>query len=221
MVNKNNRNRIDAALKRAVDFAGAAGGLLALAPLIGTAALAVRATMGRPVFFRQERPGIDGEPFELIKFRTMRHPWPGEEGPECDEARLTRLGRLLRSTSIDELPTLINVVRGEMSLVGPRPLLMRYNERYSSRQARRLEVRPGITGWAQVNGRNNISWARKFELDVFYVENGSTALDIKILIKTVLKVLEREGISQDGCATMPEFTGREEDSPKKSSNKRG
>lgn len=209
MTLKSKKEKIEEAIKRVTDVAGAGGGLLALSPLIGAAALAVRVTMGRPVFFRQQRPGRGGRPFELIKFRTMRHARPDEQGPEFDEARLTGLGRLLRSTSVDELPTLLNVLRGEMSLVGPRPLLMRYNDRYNARQARRLEVKPGITGWAQINGRNAIGWPEKFELDVFYVENRSLILDWKILLKTVMKVIAREGINQDGCATMPEFTGRE------------
>jgi lipopolysaccharide/colanic/teichoic acid biosynthesis glycosyltransferase len=177
-------------------------------------ATAVRVTMGAPVFFRQQRPGLGGRPFSLLKFRTMRHARPGEDGPESDAARLGRLGRFLRATSIDELPTLLNVLRGEMSLVGPRPLLMRYLPRYSPRQYRRHEVKPGITGWAQVNGRNAISWDEKFELDVWYVENQSFLLDLRILARTFVKVFKREGISREGHATMPEFLGpRPKDSP--------
>ncbi len=198
-------------LKRALDVAGATAGLALTSPLLLPAVLAVRLTMGSPVFFRQRRPGKDGRPFELLKLRTMRHPRPGEEGPEHDAARLTRVGRLLRRTSIDELPTLLNVLRGEMSLVGPRPLLMRYLSRYTPRQARRHEVRPGVTGWAQVHGRNATSWEERFEHDVWYVENRSLLLDLRILWRTVFAVLRREGIEQPGHATMPEFLGTEGD----------
>jgi len=195
------------AAKRSLDVAGTLLGLLVLAPLLLGVALAVRATMGSPVLFRQERPGLRGRPFRLLKFRTMRHPRPGEEGPDSDATRLTRLGRFLRATSIDELPTLLNVLRGDMSLVGPRPLLMRYLPRYSPRQYRRHEAKPGITGWAQVNGRNAISWEEKFELDVWYVDHRSFSLDLRILARTFLKVFMREGISREGHATMPEFMG--------------
>jgi lipopolysaccharide/colanic/teichoic acid biosynthesis glycosyltransferase len=176
-------------------------------PILAGATVAVFASMGRPVFFRQERPGKDGKPFWLMKFRTMRDARPGEEGPEADAARINWIGRLLRATSIDELPSLWNVLEGSMSLVGPRPLLMRYLERYSPRQARRHEVKPGVTGWAQVNGRNALSWEEKFEADVWYVEHRSLWLDLEILFKTIAKVLVREGISHDGHATMPEFLG--------------
>lgn len=193
--------------KRALDMLASTVGLMVLAPLLLAAAVAVRITMGAPVFFRQERPGLGGKAFQLFKFRTMRNPRPVEEGPEADAARLTSLGSLLRATSIDELPTLMNVLKGDMSLVGPRPLLMRYLPRYTVRQARRHEVRPGITGWAQVNGRNAISWEQKFELDVWYVDHRSFMLDLKILWMTLLKVVRREGISQEGHATMPEFMG--------------
>lgn len=195
------------AMKRGVDLVASALGLIALAPVLGAAALGVRASMGDPVLFRQPRPGRDGRPFLLLKFRTMNAPKPGREGPEHDAERMTRLGRFLRATSIDELPTLWNVLRGDMSLVGPRPLLMRYLDRYSKRQAHRHDVRPGITGWAQVHGRNAIDWDEKLELDVWYVENWSFWLDLKILLATVLTVLRREGISQEGHATMPEFLG--------------
>ena len=197
------------ALKRALDVAGATAGLALTSPLLLPAMLAVRLTMGSPVFFRQARPGKDGRPFELLKLRTMRQPRPGEEGPEHDAARLTRLGRLLRRTSIDELPTLLNVLRGEMSLVGPRPLLMRYLSRYTPRQARRHEVKPGVTGWAQIHGRNATSWEARFEHDVWYVENRALLLDLRILWRTVFAVLRREGIEQPGHATMPEFLGNE------------
>ena len=193
-------------LKRGLDLAGAAaaGGLTL--PIWAGAALAVATTMGRPVLFRQERPGLNGKIFRLYKFRSMRDAKPGE-GPESDHLRLTRLGKFLRSTSIDELPALLNVLKGELSLVGPRPLLVRYLERYSPEQARRHEVKPGITGWAQVNGRNAISWERKFELDVYYVDHQSLTLDLLILAKTVAKVLQRSNIEHAGHATMPEFMG--------------
>ena len=155
--------------------------------------------MGRPVFFVQERPGLNGKPFKLVKFRTMR------EGTESDGERLTRLGKLLRATSLDELPELWNVLRGEMSLVGPRPLLMRYLPRYTPEQARRHEMRPGITGWAQVNGRNALSWEQKFVYDVWYVDHQSFWLDMKILWLTIWQVIARRGINAEGEATMGEF----------------
>ena len=155
--------------------------------------------MGRPVFFVQERPGLNGKPFRLIKFRTMR------EGTGGDAERLTQLGKILRATSLDELPELWNVLRGEMSLVGPRPLLMRYLPRYTTEQARRHEVRPGITGWAQVNGRNALNWEQKFEYDVWYVDHQSFWLDMKILWLTVWQVVARRGINAEGEATMGEF----------------
>jgi lipopolysaccharide/colanic/teichoic acid biosynthesis glycosyltransferase len=188
-------------LKRPLDICLSALGLLALSPLLGLATLLVLGTMGRPVLFAQTRPGLGGRPFRLVKFRTMRR------GPGTDAERLTRLGRLLRRLSIDELPQLWNVLKGEMSLVGPRPLLMEYLDRYTPEQARRHEARPGITGWAQVNGRNAIGWEQKFALDVWYVDNRSFWLDIRILALTAWKVLKREGISQEGEATMEEFLG--------------
>lgn len=169
--------------------------------------LFVRLKLGSPVFFRQVRPGRHGKPFQMVKFRTMLD----TRGPDGqllpDEIRLTAFGRLLRSTSLDELPEFWNVLKGDMSLVGPRPLLMEYLPLYSAEQARRHEVRPGITGWAQVNGRNAISWEQKFELDVWYVDNQSLWLDIKILCLTIKKVLVRDGISAEGEATMSKFTG--------------
>ena len=170
-------------------------------PLAALAALAVAASMGRPVFFRQERAGKGGRPFRMMKFRTMRG------GPGSDAERLTRTGRVLRATSLDELPQLFHVLAGEMSLVGPRPLPTAYLPRYSALQARRHEVRPGITGWAQVNGRNAISWERKFELDVWYVDHASVALDLKILFLTVMRVFSRAGVDASASETMPEFTG--------------
>lgn len=163
--------------------------------------------MGSGVLFRQERPGLGGAPFYLIKFRTMHHATDTDGSLLRDGERLTRLGGFLRSTSLDELPELWNVLKGEMSLVGPRPLLMEYLPLYSAEQARRHEVLPGITGWAQVNGRNAISWEEKFALDVWYVDNRSFGLDLKILLLTALKVLKREGISAAGESTMPRFTG--------------
>lgn len=175
--------------------------------MMTVSAVGIYVSMGRPIFFRQLRPGREGELFELVKFRTMLPPQPGEDHVGNDAERLTRVGRLLRATSLDELPTLVNVVRGDMSLVGPRPLLVRYLDRYSPRQLRRHEVRPGVTGWAQVNGRNSLSWEDKLELDVWYVENQSLLVDIKILLQTVGKVLARDGISAEGEATMPEFIG--------------
>jgi len=189
------------AAKRALDLVGAGLGLVvACLPMAGIA-LAVRLTMGAPVLFRQRRPGLGGEPFVLVKFRTMR------SGPGDDAARLTRFGRFLRTSSLDELPELWNVVVGDMSLVGPRPLLMEYLDRYSPRQARRHEVRPGLTGLAQVEGRNTVAWEDRFELDVRYVETRSLALDLRIIARTVGAVLRRQGISGEGEATMTPFQG--------------
>lgn len=163
--------------------------------------------LGRPVFFTQERPGLGGKTFRMVKFRTMLHAVDEHGEPLPDAQRLTRYGRLLRSTSLDELPELINVLKGEMSLVGPRPLLVEYLERYSPKQARRHEVPPGVTGWAQINGRNTLEWEQVFEHDVWYVDNMSLLLDLKIMVLTVLKVLKREGISSAGSATREKFMG--------------
>ncbi len=193
--------------KRVLDVAVAGAALGAAAPIMACVAAAVTLTDGWPVVFRQTRPGLGGEPFEFLKFRTMRSCAGADGAPLPDAQRLTRLGRVLRAASLDELPQLINVLRGEMSVVGPRPLLMRYLERYTREQARRHEVKPGITGWAQVNGRNSLSWDEKFALDVWYVDNMSLALDLKILALTAYKVLNRDGISSAGHATMPEFMG--------------
>jgi len=195
--------------KRIVDVVGASLGLIATAPLQMAAAAAVTVTMGRPVLFRHLRPGRDARPFTLIKLRTMRSAQAEAGARETDEDRLTPLGSFLRSTSIDELPELVNVLKGDMSLVGPRPLMMEYLPRYTLTQARRHEVRPGITGWAQVNGRNALRWEDKFELDVWYVDNVSLQLDVRILWMTVLKVLRREGIAAEGHATAPAFLGAE------------
>lgn len=167
---------------------------------------------GLPVFFAQQRPGLHGKPFYIYKFRTMTNARDTNGQLLPDEQRLTRFGQFLRSTSLDELPELFNVLKGDMSLVGPRPLLMQYLERYTLEQARRHEVRPGITGWAQINGRNAITWEEKFKLDVWYVDNCSLWLDSKILALTIWKVLRREGISQQGQATMSEFLGTQETS---------
>jgi sugar transferase EpsL len=193
--------------KRAFDVLAATGGLTVLSPLLALTALVIRLSMGSPVLFRQQRPGYRGRPFTMLKFRTMREVRNANGELLPDEERLTRFGQLLRSTSIDELPALWNVVRGEMSLVGPRPLLMEYLPRYSREQMRRHEVRPGITGWAQVNGRNAVTWRRKFELDVWYVDHRSFLLDLRILARTMVNVLRREGISQPGRATAEPFHG--------------
>jgi lipopolysaccharide/colanic/teichoic acid biosynthesis glycosyltransferase len=176
-------------------------------PVLGVVALLVRAMLGSPVFFRQPRPGQHGRIFEVIKFGTMTDAKNAGGALLPDEDRLVPFGKWLRSTSLDELPELLNVLRGDMSLVGPRPLFVEYLDRYNSEQARRHEVLPGITGWAQVNGRNAISWERKFELDVWYVDHCSLWLDLRILALTFLKVFQREGISADGHATMPDFGG--------------
>ena len=172
-----------------------------LSPVIAASAAAIRASMGSPILFRQERPGLRGKPFTLIKFRSMA------EGSASDEERLTRVGRLLRSTSIDELPSLVNVLRGDMSLVGPRPLLMEYLPLYSSVQARRHDTKPGITGLAQVSGRNDISWADRLAIDVEYVDSWTLALDLKILVQTLKMVVTRRGIAEPGHATKEPFTG--------------
>lgn len=194
-------------VKTAVDRSAALVGLAVAAPVLLGAAVAVRATMGSPVLFRQKRPGRDERTFEIVKFRTMREATDAEGKPLSDAERLTAVGRWLRATSIDELPQLFNVLRGDLALVGPRPLLVRYLPRYSPAQRRRHEVMPGITGWAQIHGRNTISWEEKFALDVWYVEHWSLALDARILIETVGRVLRRDGVSSDGHATMPEFEG--------------
>lgn len=192
---------------RVVDVVVAAVVLLVAGPVLLAIAVAVRLTMGSPVLFRQARAGRHGETFELVKFRTMRTAEPGDDGPDTDEARLTRLGRALRATSLDELPTLVNVLRGDMSLVGPRPLPIRYLARYSPAHARRHDVRPGITGWAQANGRNALTWDDQLDMDVWYVDNRSLALDVRILAATVRGVARRDGISHEGHATRPEFPG--------------
>ena len=194
-------------MKRIFDFSVSMIALMLLSPLLLVVSFLIAKSMGRPVLFRQTRPGLNGKQFEMIKFRTMRDAFDEEGNPLPDSERLTSLGKFLRSTSLDELPELWNVLKGDMSLVGPRPLLMEYLPLYSDEQRRRHDVRPGVTGWAQINGRNAISWDEKFKLDVWYVDNQSFWLDIKILFMTVFKVFKRDGISQDGEATMTKFEG--------------
>lgn len=194
-------------IKRAMDVVLSAILLLLLSPVMILIALFVYINLGSPVVFKQLRPGLHGKPFYIYKFRTMKDLRDEKGNLLPDEQRLTRFGAFLRSTSLDELPELVNVLKGDMSLVGPRPLLMEYLDRYTPEQARRHEVKPGITGWAQINGRNAISWEEKFKLDVWYVDNWSIWLDFKILFITLLKVLKREGISAEGHVTMPEFKG--------------
>ena len=193
--------------KRWMDASLAAVALALLSPLFLILALAVKALLGSPILFRQLRPGLNGKPFEILKFRTMAEIYDGKASLLPDEKRITRFGRFLRSCSLDEYPELMNVLKGDMSLVGPRPLLIQYLDRYTPTQARRHEVRPGITGWAQVNGRNAITWEQKFALDVWYVDHLSFALDLKIILLTGWKTIRREGITQAGRATMDEFMG--------------
>ncbi len=194
-------------MKRALDIVGSGLGLILLSPVLLWLVWRIRRDMGSPVLFRQVRPGKDAKPFEMVKFRSMKDANASDGTPLPDSERITPLGARLRSSSLDELPELWNVLKGEMSLVGPRPLLMEYVPLYSHAQARRMEVRPGITGWAQINGRNTLGWDEKFALDVWYVDNRSLALDLKILWLTIRKVVARDGISADGEATMPKFTG--------------
>lgn len=194
--------------KRILDLIIATAGLLILSPLLLLVILAVWFTYGSPVIFRQKRPGFKGKPFLIYKFRTMTEERDEQDQILPDDLRITRLGRLLRSFSLDELPELINVIKGDMSIVGPRPLLMQYLDRYSPEQARRHEVVPGITGWAQVNGRNALTWEEKFNYDVWYVDHWSFWLDVRILFLSIIKVLRREGINQPGQATAEEFMGK-------------
>jgi len=193
--------------KRAADIIASTALLLGLSPILLLTALGIVATMGRPILFRQRRAGLHGHAFTLVKFRTMdlARDLDGKLLP--DDVRLTRLGRFLRRASLDELPQLWNVLKGEMSLVGPRPLMAEYLGRYTPRQERRHEVRPGITGWVQVNGRNSLEWEEKFELDIWYVEHRCFRLDLKILFRTAITLFKRAGISHSGAATMPEYTG--------------
>jgi sugar transferase EpsL len=193
--------------KRCVDLLIVISGSILLCPLMLILAILVKFKLGSPVLFKQQRPGFKGKPFMMRKFRTMTDEKDGDGRLLSDGDRLTPFGQFLRSSSLDELPELFNVLTGDMSLVGPRPLLMQYLERYNSEQARRHDVKPGITGWAQINGRNAIAWEEKFKLDIWYVDNQSLWLDLKILFLTVWKVIKREGISQSGQATMEEFMG--------------
>lgn len=193
--------------KRVLDFAGAIVALVVLAPLLLMVAALVKIFLGSPILFRQSRPGWGGKAFTCLKFRTMTQARDADGRLLPDGERLTAFGKFLRRSSIDELPELINVIRGEMSLVGPRPLLPQYLERYSAEQMRRHEVKPGITGWAQINGRNALDWKRKFELDVWYVDHQSFRLDMLILVRTLGKLFSPDGISSAGHATMPEFFG--------------
>jgi lipopolysaccharide/colanic/teichoic acid biosynthesis glycosyltransferase len=198
--------------KRAFDLLLTIPGVLVISPLLALLAILIRLKLGTPILFRQIRPGYRGRPFTLFKFRTMTDARAGDGRLLSDAERMTGLGRALRSFSLDDLPNVINVLRGEMSLVGPRPLLTEYLDRYTPEQARRHEVLPGITGWAQVNGRNDLSWEDKFRLDVWYVDHWSLRLDVRILALTIWKVLRREGISQPGFATAQEFRGHGRDS---------
>jgi lipopolysaccharide/colanic/teichoic acid biosynthesis glycosyltransferase len=194
-------------LKRIFDLVAGSAALLALSPVLLAISALVRLFLGRPVLFRQIRPGMYGHPFQLVKFRTMTDAKDAAGRLLPDTDRLTRFGKFLRSTSVDELPELWNVIRGDMSLVGPRPLLTEYLPLYSARQARRHEVKPGLTGWAQVNGRNALTWEDRLEMDVWYVENRSLSLDLKIIWMTLGIVLNRKGISHEGSATMERFKG--------------
>lgn len=194
-------------MKRLLDVVLALFGLIALAPAIVIVAVCVRRKLGSPVIFSQVRPGLHGKPFKMVKFRTMLDAFDAVGNPLPDSQRMTRFGSFLRSSSLDELPELWNVLKGDMSLVGPRPLLMEYLPLYNPEEYRRHEVRPGVTGWAQINGRNALSWDEKFKLDIWYVDNRSFWLDMKIIFLTIRKVVARDGISSDGEATMAKFTG--------------
>lgn len=199
-------------VKRLFDLIVSISALIIFFPVLVVVAIAIHKKMGGGIFFIQRRPGLHGRPFNIIKFKTMSDARDANGDLLPDSERLSRFGRILRSTSLDELPELINVIFGDMSLVGPRPLLMQYIDRYNPEQARRHEVLPGITGWAQVNGRNAISWEDKFKLDVWYVDNHNLWLDIKILFMTIARVFKREGISQQGQATAREFMGSKKES---------
>ena len=194
-------------MKRLFDITAATIALVALAPIYAFTSYKVKKNLGSPVLFKQTRPGLNGEPFEMIKFRTMLDAYDNEGNPLPNEQRYTKFGNFLRSTSLDELPELWNVIKGDMSLVGPRPLLMDYLPLYSEEQARRHNVRPGVSGWAQVNGRNAISWEEKFELDTWYVDNQSMLLDFKVIILTLKKVLIKEGVNASENVSMTRFTG--------------
>ncbi len=197
--------------KRILDLGIAIPGIIILAPIIALLAILVRLKLGKPVIFNQTRPGYKGNPFTIYKFRTMLDVYDEQGELLAASNRLTPFGRLLRSSSLDELPELLNILKGEMSVVGPRPLRMHYLPLYSPEQARRHDVKPGMTGWAQVNGRNSITWKKRFELDVWYVDHLSFWLDLKIIFLTVVAVIRREGISAEGCATIYPFTGSTRD----------
>lgn len=199
--------KLQSLIKRSIDIFGSGIGLIVISPILLIVGLAIKFKLGSPIFFTQDRLGKDGKVFKMIKFRTMSNKTDKFGNLLSDEERMTSFGKILRSTSIDELPELINVFKGEMSLVGPRPLLVEYKDLYSKEQFRRHEVRPGITGWAQVNGRNSLSWSDRFNLDVEYVDRYNFFMDIKILFMTVGKVIKRDGISQNGNATMEKFNG--------------
>lgn len=193
--------------KRFIDISASLCALILLAPVMAIVAWNIRKKLGSPILFRQVRPGLDGKPFEMVKFRTMRDAVDADGNPLADSERMTPFGSFLRASSLDELPELWNVLKGDMSLVGPRPLLMEYLPLYSQEQSRRHEARPGVTGWAQVNGRNALGWDERFGLDVWYVDNQSFWLDLKIIFMTIKKVVVKEGISANGEATMSKFTG--------------
>lgn len=196
-------------IKRAIDILGSSLGGLLISPILIIIAILIRIKLGSPIFFTQDRVGKDGKVFKIVKFRTMLEAYDKFGEPLSDKERVNSFGNFLRSTSLDELPELINVLKGDMSLVGPRPLLVEYIGLYSKEQFRRHEVRPGMTGWAQVNGRNNLNWDEKFKMDVEYVDNVNLLLDIKILFLTIFKVLKRDGISKDGHVTMDKFKGNQ------------
>lgn len=196
-------------IKRAIDILGSFLGGLLISPILIIIAILIRIKLGSPIFFTQDRVGKDGKIFKIVKFRTMLEAYDKFGEPLSDKKRVTSFGNFLRSTSLDELPELINVLKGDMSLVGPRPLLVEYIDLYSKEQFRRHEVRPGMTGWAQVNGRNNLNWDEKFKMDAEYVDNQNLLLDIKILFLTIFKVLKRDGISKDGHVTMDKFKGNQ------------
>lgn len=196
-------------IKRAIDILGSSLGGLLISPILIIIAILIRIKLGSPIFFTQDRVGKDGKVFKIVKFRTMLEAYDKFGEPLSDKERVTSFGNFLRSTSLDELPELINVLKGDMSLVGPRPLLVEYIGLYSKEQFRRHEVRPGMTGWAQVNGRNNLNWDDKFKMDVEYVDNVNLLLDIKILFLTIFKVLKKDGISKDGHVTMDKFKGNQ------------
>ena len=199
-------------VKRTIDLFAGIAGLVILSPVLAILAIIIRAKLGSPILFRQQRPGLGGRGFVIYKFKTMTDQYDAAGRLLPDEQRLPTLGRFLRSTSLDELPELINVLKGDMSIVGPRPLMMKYLDRYTPEQARRHEVKPGITGWAQINGRNAISWEDKFKLDVWYVENWNIWLDIKIILKSIWMVTTRQGVTQQDRATVDEFMGTQKNS---------